>query len=48
MRKEPFFVGDIVHVFNRGNSKQEIVRDDKDRKRFIQMLYYFNDEYKRC
>ena len=45
MRKEPFFVGDIVHVFNRGNRKQEIVRDDKDRKRFIQMLYYFNDEY---
>ena len=45
MRKEPFFVGDIVHVFNRGNRKQEIVRDDKDRARFVQMLYYFNDEY---
>ncbi|MEK7134678.1 MAG: transposase [Patescibacteria group bacterium] len=45
MRKEPFFVGDAVHVFNRGNRKQEIVRDDKDRERFVQMLYYFNDEY---
>lgn len=45
MRKEPFFVGDVVHIFNRGNRKQEIVRDDKDRERFIQMLYYFNDEY---
>ena len=34
-----------MHVFNRGNRKQEIVRDDKDRERFVQMLYYFNDEY---
>lgn len=45
MRKEQFFVGDIIHVFNRGNRKQEIVRDEKDRVRFMQMLYYFNDEY---
>lgn len=45
MRKEPFFVGDIVHVFNRGNRKQEIVRDDRDRWHFLQALYYFNDEY---
>jgi len=47
MRKEPFFVGDIVHVFNRGNRKQEIVRDNKDRLRFLQMLYYFNNEHAR-
>jgi len=45
MRKEPFFVGDIVHVFNRGNRKQEIVKDDVDRWRFLQMLYYFNSEF---
>ncbi len=45
MRKEPFSVGDTVHIFNRGNRKQEIVRDDIDRARFVQMLYYFNDEY---
>jgi len=45
MRKEPFFVGDLVHVYNRGNRKQEIVRDEQDRKRFLQMLFYFNDEY---
>jgi len=43
MRKEVFFVGDLVHVFNRGNRKQEIVRDKKDRWYFIQSLYYFND-----
>ncbi len=45
MRKEPFGVGSFVHVFNRGNRKQEIVRDDKDRWNFVQMLYYFNSDY---
>ncbi len=45
MRKELFGVGSFVHVFNRGNRKQEIVRDEKDRWNFLQMLYYFNSEY---
>jgi putative transposase len=45
MRKEPFFVGDFVHVFNRGNRKQEIVRDERDRKYFLQALYYFNNSH---
>lgn len=45
MRKEPFGVGSFVHIFNRGNRKQEIVRDEKDRWNFLQMLYYFNSEY---
>ena len=45
MRKEPFFVGDIVHIYNRGNRKQEIVRNDKDRWNFLQILYYFNNEH---
>jgi|SRR3989344_6614190 len=44
MRKEPFAINDFVHVYNRGNRKQEIVRDEKDRKHFLQMLYYFNTE----
>jgi len=44
MRKEPFFVGNIVHVFNRGNRKQEIVRDEKDRQNFLLGLYYLNNE----
>jgi len=44
MRKEPFFVGDFVQVFNRGNRKQEIVRDEKDRQNFLLGLYYLNNE----
>lgn len=42
MRKEPFAIGDYVHVYNRGNRKQEIVRGEKDKWHFLQMLYYFN------
>jgi len=42
MRKEPFATGDYLHVYNRGNRKQEIVRDANDRWRFLQLLYYFN------
>ncbi len=45
MRKEPFELNSIVHVYNRGNRKQEIVRDEKDRQHFLRMLFYFNDEY---
>lgn len=45
MRKEPFSVDSYIHVYNRGNRKQEIVRDEKDEWRFLQMLRYFNDEY---
>lgn len=45
MRKEPFGVGSFVHVFNRGNRKQEIVRDEQDKWNFLQMLFYFNSEY---
>ena len=45
MRKEDFGVGSVVHVYNKGNRKQPIVLDDKDRWRFVQMLYYFNSEY---
>jgi putative transposase len=44
MRKEPFFVGDYVHVFNRGNRKMDIVRDNIDRWRFLSILRYFNDQ----
>ncbi len=44
MRKEPFTVGDCVHVYNRGNRKQIIVCDRWDKWRFLQMLYYFNNE----
>lgn len=42
MRKEAFSVGDYVHIYNRGNRKQPIVKDIKDRWRFLRSLYYFN------
>lgn len=45
MRIEPFTVGDFVHVYNRGNRKAEIVRDEKDKQHFLQMLRYFNTEH---
>lgn len=44
MRKELFTIGSYVHVYNRGNRKQPIVRSASDRWRFLQMLYYFNNE----
>lgn len=43
MRKEPFGLGDYVHVFNRGNRKMEIARDGSDKWRFLQTLRFFND-----
>lgn len=42
MRKREFTIGNFVHVFNRGNRKQAIVRDFHDKWHFLQMLYYFN------
>ncbi len=42
MRREVFTIGSYVHVYNRGNRKQAIVRETCDRWRFLQMLYYFN------
>lgn len=45
MRKEQFSVGSFVHVYNRGNRKLPIVRDTKDRWRFLQMLFYFNNRF---
>lgn len=44
MRKEPFGVGDYLHVYNRGNRKQSIVKSTGDRDHFLQMLFYFNTE----
>ena len=43
MRKEDFTVGSFVHVYNRGNRKQPIVKDQKDKWHFLEMLYYFNN-----
>ncbi len=43
MRVEPYGVGSIVHVTNRGTRGMNIVRNNSDRKRFTQLLYYLND-----
>ena len=43
MRKELFTVDNYVHVYNRGNRKEEIVRTTADKWRFLQALRFFND-----
>ena len=41
-RKVPLVCGEYFHVYNRGNSKQEIFIDDQDKDRFIKLLYLSN------
>ena len=41
-RREPFAVGEYYHIYNRGNSKQNIFIDDQDRDRFTKLLYLCN------
>jgi len=41
-RTEPFVIGEYYHIFNRGNTKQNIFLDDKDRDRFTKLLYLCN------
>ena len=41
-RKMAHVVGEYHHVYNRGNSKQNIFLDNKDRERFIKLLYLCN------
>lgn len=45
MRVEPHGIGSIVHVTNRGTRGTEIVRNNSDRERFAQLLYYLNDSF---
>lgn len=41
-RKQSFAPGEFYHLYNRGNSKQVIYRDEADRHRFLQLLYLAN------
>jgi REP element-mobilizing transposase RayT len=41
-RKINFIEGEYYHVYNRGNSKQKIFLDDKDRDRFVKLLFLCN------
>jgi REP element-mobilizing transposase RayT len=43
-RKVTFAIGEFYHIYNRGNSKQVIFRDDHDYKRFQQLLYVMNSD----
>lgn len=45
MRKEPFTVGSQVHVVKRGSHGMSIVRDEKDRLRFLLSLVHLNDKW---
>lgn len=45
MRKEDFTVGSYVHIVKRGTRGLPIVRDEKDRFRFLLMLAHFNDNF---
>ena len=46
MRVEPYTVNSIVHVIKRGTRGLPIVREEVDRRRFVQLLYYSNDTYR--
>src|SRR3989344_4426884 len=43
-RQTPFVIGEFYHIYNRGNSKQEIFLDNIDRDRFVKLLYLCNSE----
>ena len=44
IRKIDFVEGEYYHIYNRGNSKQRIFLDDKDRERFLKLLYLCNSK----
>jgi putative transposase len=46
MRVEPYVVGSYVHVLKRGARGMPLTRDEKDRWRFVRLLYHMNDSYK--
>src|SRR3989344_1668403 len=42
IRKVAFVEGEYYHIYNRGNSKQKIFLNDKDRERFLKLLFLCN------
>ena len=45
MRVEPFSVGSYMHAIKRGARGLPIVQNIDDRRRFLRILYYMNDEF---
>lgn len=43
LREVQFFPGEFYHIYNRGNAKQDIFYNDKDRYRFLQAMYLANN-----
>jgi len=43
VRKVQFYPGEFYHIFNRGNGKQVLFRNDRDRYRFLQAIYISNN-----
>lgn len=43
IRKIKFFPGGLFHIYNRGNAKQNIFYNDRDRYRFLQAMYLSNN-----
>lgn len=46
MRVEPHGIDSIVHIVKRGARGMPIVRDQADRRRFVNLLWYANDEFR--
>ena len=42
LRKLQFCPGEFYHIYNRGNAKQNIFYNDRDRYRFLQAMYLSN------
>jgi putative transposase len=42
IRKINFAIGEFYHIYNRGNSKQKIFKDEEDYLRFITLLFTCN------
>src|SRR3989344_9029835 len=45
MRVEPHSIGAIMHIIKRGTRGMKIVKDEKDKMRFIRALFLLNDEH---
>ncbi|MBU2539951.1 transposase [Patescibacteria group bacterium] len=42
-REVQFYPGEFYHIYNRGNAKQDIFYNDRDRYRFLQAMYLSNN-----
>jgi len=45
-RKVPLVSGEYFHIYNRGNNKQEIFLNKKDKNRFVKLLFLSNSKKK--